>query len=926
MSVGLTRVFIDCDNTLDLGQRTLLDYFSRFVTQWYKQGVEVVALTRGSVDKTEKALVAAELRRYFEEVRSLSEPKVFNSVGDLLYEGLKQHGWVPREQLYIDVSVPSMLSVWQEGTGALRRINMAHTVRLPAVLTVDNATDLLQIVADRITMPPARGTTHVTAVKYNGVFSVDEEDSIAKLQVDQAMGEAAKREALAQLSASQQEAITVGRPDLVKLLHGEAAAAAVVAERKNAPSARAASPEPQSKSFMGTTTTNATTATSATKATPPLSSAAKATAAAKPTTPVRTMTLQEVSEGMRVMICTGPQEGCVGIVLKVAGQGSGGEVRYRVKLDNSESTSWTTKVKGVFDGAGGTGPSVGNGDAGAGGGAPVVSPLMAALNGGSPSAKGKAGGKGSPKAPPPAAKPKVEEVEPFPEGTLVEVLSGPVAGKCGTVLKITGEAKEKKYRVEIEAGGGSKWCEKVKLAQRALQKEEVVPKITDFYDVEKKKLGTGAFGSVSKCVNRATKLVRAMKTCLKPLVKNVEAIWKEVAVMKRLDHPNIIKLYDTFEDARSVYLIMELCSGGELFDRISEQGRFEEKDAAVVMQHIFRGVHYMHSRRITHRDLKPENFLLTSGGKAEAVSKSSLKIIDFGLAHDFPEEGTMLRTKAGSAYYVSPQVLNASYDHMADMWSLGVINYILLCGRAPFEADTDPEIFSKVKTGEYTFDPENWNHISKDAKDLIDCLLTFDPTQRMTADTALRSAWISDLAPRAQLGRSGSMIDNLKSFQSANHFKKAALQVVATEMNDNQIKALRDTFLALDTNGDGLLSAQELREGMAKIGVNELPADVARLLETVDANNSGSIDYTEFLSASMDKKMYIQEDVCWAVFRSFDKDGNGKISKEEIAEVLKDRDVRGVAPADISLIMSQIDSDGDGELDFQEFMKMMRGH
>jgi len=430
-----------------------------------------------------------------------------------------------------------------------------------------------------------------------------------------------------------------------------------------------------------------------------------------------------------------------------------------------------------------------------------------------------------------------------------------------------------------------------------------------------------------KVTNKATKLVRAMKTCLKPLVKNVEAIWKEVAVMKRLDHPNIIKLYDTFEDARSVYLIMELCSGGELFDRILEQGRFGEKDAAVAMQHIFRGVHYMHSRRVTHRDLKPENFLLTSGNKMEAVSKSSLKIIDFGLAHDFPEEGSMLRTKAGSAYYVSPQVLNASYDHMADMWSLGVINYILLCGKAPFEGEQDPEIFAKVKTGEYKYEAEDgWNDISQDAKNLIDGLLTFDPAKRTTCDKALQSPWISGLAPRATLGRKGSMIDNLKNFQSANQFKKAALQVVATEMNDIQIKSLRDTFLALDTNGDGLLSAAELREGMARIGVTELPENIQKILEQVDANKSGSIDYTEFLSASMDRKMYIQEDVCWAVFRSFDKDGNGKISKEEIAEVLKDRDVAGVAPADISLIMQQIDSDGDGEIDFQEFMKMMRGH
>jgi len=918
MSVGLTRVFIDCDATLDLGQPSLVDVFSRYLTKWYKEGVEVIALTKGSVDKTTKALEVAEVRRYFEEVRSLTEPKIVASVGDLLYEGLKKHGWVPREQLYIDVDVASMVSIFLEGDGTARRINMAHTVRLPAVLTMDNATELLAIVSDRISMEPGRGTTHFFACSYNGVTAPDEEDSLAKLKIDQLTSDDARKAALTRLSGAQQDGVTAGRPDLLRLVKGDAAAAAM--DRK-AP-APVAAPEPAKSNINSnmSTATGATAQTANTSATVTTAAVAKA----KPSTPVRTITLTEVSEGTRVMICTGPQEGCVGTVMKVAGAGSGADTRYRVKIDGSDSTTWTTKVKGVVEGAGGGGGGGGGRDSlpGAGGG-PVVSPLMAALSGGSPTAKGGGkGAKGQPKAAPHAAKPKVEEVEEFPEGTLVEVLAGPQKGKCGTVVKITGEAKEKKYRVEIEAGGGSKWVEKIQKANRALQTEEVKPKITDFYDVEKKKLGAGAFGSVQKVTNRATKLVRAMKSCLKPLVKNVAAIWAEVAVMKRLDHPNIIKLYDTFEDHRSVYLIMELCEGGELFNRILEQGRFGEKESAVAMQHIFRGVHYMHSKRVTHRDLKPENFLLTS---KQSVEHSQLKIIDFGLAHDFPEDGGFLRTKAGSAYYVSPQVLSANYDHMADMWSLGVINYILLCGQAPFEGDTDPEIFTKVKTGEYHYDEENWGHISKDAKNLINGLLTFDPKQRTTADKALQSPWVSQLAPKAMAARKNSMLQNLRAFQTVNNFKKAALQVVATEMNDGQIRALRETFLALDTNGDGLLSAEELRNGMTKIGVLDVPLDLDQILQQVDANCSGSIDYTEFLSASMDKKQYIQEDVCWAVFRSFDKDGNGKISKEEIEQVLKDRDVQGIASADIAQIMATVDTNGDGEVDFEEFMKMMKG-
>lgn len=136
---------------------------------------------------------------------------------------------------------------------------------------------------------------------------------------------------------------------------------------------------------------------------------------------------------------------------------------------------------------------------------------------------------------------------------------------------------------------------------------------------------------------------------------------------------------------------------------------------------------------------------------------------------------------------------------------------------------------------------------------------------------------------------------------------------------------LRDTFTALDENGDGLLTAKELREGMAKAGFSSIPEDLQKILEEVDSNGSGMIDYTEFLAATLDRKMYLQEDICWAAFRVFDRDGNGRISKEEIALVLGDGDVASVAMRDIAELMTDVDSNGDGEIDFQEFMEMMRG-
>jgi len=447
-------------------------------------------------------------------------------------------------------------------------------------------------------------------------------------------------------------------------------------------------------------------------------------------------------------------------------------------------------------------------------------------------------------------------------------------------------------------------------------------KVTDTYDVDKTKLGQGSYGSVSKCVNKFTKTTRAIKTIKKAQMKNTDRFKQEIAIMKRMDHPNIIKLYETFEDHRNIYLIMELCVGGELFDRIIESGHFTEVQAAMVMQHIFRAIYYMHENLICHRDLKPENFLFTT---KESIERSTLKIIDFGLAREFGPE-TVLTTKAGTPYYVSPQVLAGKYDHTADLWSCGVIMYVLLCGYPPFHGESDADVLAKVRLGNFSFVAADWKNVSEDAKNLIRMLLKLKPQERYTAAQALNHVWVTNTAPKAKdVALSSGLVDNLRTFRSQNKLKKAALHVIASQMSENQIKVLRDTFTALDENGDGLLTAKELREGMAKAGFSSIPEDLQKILEEVDSNGSGMIDYTEFLAATLDRKMYLQEDICWAAFRVFDRDGNGRISKEEIALVLGDGDVASVAMRDIAELMTDVDSNGDGEIDFQEFMEMMRG-
>ncbi|KEP65149.1 UNVERIFIED_CONTAM: calcium-dependent protein kinase CDPK2B [Hammondia hammondi] len=476
--------------------------------------------------------------------------------------------------------------------------------------------------------------------------------------------------------------------------------------------------------------------------------------------------------------------------------------------------------------------------------------------------------------------------------------------------------------------------------------------LTDYYDVETKKLGQGTYGSVCRAVNKATKNVRAVKTIPKAKVKNIKRFKQEIAIMKCLDHPNIIKLYETFEDHKNIYLVLELCKGGELFDRIIEEGYFSEMYAGTLMRQAFAALYYMHQHGIAHRDLKPENFLF-----ADKSKEAPLKIIDFGLAARAGPT-TILATKAGTPYYVAPQVLQGKYTYKCDIWSAGVIMYILLCGYPPFHGDNDAEILAKVKSGKFSFNEQDWKNVSVEAKDLIRKLLTYDPAQRLTAEQALAHPWIKHYAtkanPVADAPLNSQILDNFRAFRAVSKLKKAALTVIAQQMNEGQIKALKNIFLALDEDGDGTLTVNEIRVGLSKSGLKEMPSDLDALMNEVDSDGSGVIDYTEFIAASLDKRQYIQEDVCWAAFRVFDIDNNGRISADELAQLLLSADVQNMFPQREGLgqqgaegkltaeekkgareqyklnvlemkgLIKEVDRNGDGEIDFDEFMEMMR--
>jgi len=272
-------------------------------------------------------------------------------------------------------------------------------------------------------------------------------------------------------------------------------------------------------------------------------------------------------------------------------------------------------------------------------------------------------------------------------------------------------------------------------------------------------------------------------------------------------------------------------------------------------------------------------------------------------------------------------VLAGRYNHLCDLWSAGVIMYVLLSGAPPFFGETDQEVLAKVKQGHLNFNSRDWKGISDDAKDLVRMLVKMDPKDRLNAEQALNHSWIQNCAPQASnVSLPTNFVPKLRNFRCRSKFAKAVLHVIASQLNEIQIKSLRETFLSLDGNGDGLLTLSELKEGLSQAGLTELPQDLKEIMEGIDADGSGVIDYTEFLAATIEKRQYIQEDVCWTAFRVFDMNGDGKITPNELRMVLNNGSTNSVVDIKATAaVLKEVDRNGDGAIDFKEFMGMMRG-
>jgi calcium-dependent protein kinase len=473
---------------------------------------------------------------------------------------------------------------------------------------------------------------------------------------------------------------------------------------------------------------------------------------------------------------------------------------------------------------------------------------------------------------------------------------------------------------------------KLKIAKSMLVAENK-DKISKSYKILEK-IGEGSFGKVYKVIYILTNQLRAMKLVKKESVQyqdDEKKFLKEIEVLSKLDHPNIIKVYEYFVDKKNFYVINELATGGELFDQISKIQFFNEHDAAHIMKQVFSAVCYLHANKIVHRDLKPENILLESKDDGDL----SLKIIDFGAANFFKGEdgNAKLSLKIGTPYYMAPEVFNKNYTNKCDLWSCGVILYILLVGFPPFDGETDEEIEANVRCGEYTFDTEEWVGVSDDAKNLVRNLLQMDPNKRYTAEQSLKDIWITKNVTMHSL-KTKEMVaskhkfnsDALKKFTSKNKLKQASIAFLVHNMSTNEmVKNLRAIFKELDDSGDGRLSHEELKKGYQKFFSDSLSEmEFEALINKLDGDNSGFVEYEEFLRATMDTESILTEKNLKLAFDFFDKDGSGQLSAEEIKSVLgiisKDKDGGEV----VKNIIREVDLNGDGVINYNEFRDLMK--
>ena len=457
--------------------------------------------------------------------------------------------------------------------------------------------------------------------------------------------------------------------------------------------------------------------------------------------------------------------------------------------------------------------------------------------------------------------------------------------------------------------------------------------LTEIYKPEGQ-LGEGGYGQVYLVRHKKMGLLRAMKVIPVNSQNEEEKTDEEIELLKQLDHPNIVKLFEYFSDKEKYYLITEYCKGGDLFELIKKKKKFSELSAACIMYQIFRVLIYCHNtHHLIHRDIKPENIVVFRQNNADD-DLYDVKLIDFGISKIFNKLETTNDNKVkGSLNYIAPEVLKHKYDEKCDIWSCGVILYILVIGKYPFIGKDKNEILNNIEHGNYSFPDGFVEKSSPEIRDLIQQCLQVNPSVRISAKKALNHPFFNlyetkEFFIHVTEAFLNKTINNIKKYETKNSLQELTFTyLVHNYPNQDEITLIYRVFSKFNQNNDGKMTKEELKKGLLKYlfkGKKSRAAaekEANTIFSKLDGDKNGYIECEEFVRAGIDKKLLKNRKVLKFTFDFLDKDRNGEISVEELKEVFGV--VNNEGEKALVELMKSIDTDLNGQISFDEFYNMM---
>ena len=452
----------------------------------------------------------------------------------------------------------------------------------------------------------------------------------------------------------------------------------------------------------------------------------------------------------------------------------------------------------------------------------------------------------------------------------------------------------------------------------------------DKYYKRIKYLGSGSYGSVYMAKNITTDNIVAIKIIEKEeenMIDDME-IQNEINILKKLSHPNIVKVYEFFDSPLNFFIVTEFCKKGELFSYIKNV--YQEKQLSVLFYQVFSGLVYLHEKKILHRDLKLENIMVAETEKDIITGEEYfwIKIIDFGTAKIF-ERNRAEKSVIGSSYYIAPEVLNRRYNEKCDTWSIGVILYMSLVGSAPFDGKTDDEIIDRIKIGKYNKNDSRFIQHSEEVKDLVSKLLEKDINKRLSAKEALNHPWFEKYEGRRLFSNFlpediKPYIENLFKYKYNSKLQELVIAFLVHNLsNSDETLIILKMFRHFNKKGDCKLTKKELTEGLYtyknKTDVDEM---VDILFQRLDGDKNGFIEYEEFLRACIDKKTLMTKKKLRYAFKFLDKNNSNTLNAQKILNAFLTKSNKEFE-AIFNITLKEVDKDNDGIINFNEFVELM---